>query len=230
MPYNDDVPKAKNNKGEDLISMRNNFKYIKDAFNFLFSNWSDNTTDGFRGNTNTGFTHHITGATIDFPVNNMQNKIAFMCGNKDTLVWFYTNTAPPGWKIETGGGDKVLAIRKDAPDDKEGYPAETTFDGNWIPHPHVHRWTNDVSTTFDSDGKTKKMERITPDWYHNPDGSNKVFPHEPYATLYGIGTHPLITGKYRVLLLGPNYTGVSEEKGKWRPAAAVGIVCRLDVA
>ena len=189
MPYNENVPRESNNRGDDLISMQNNFKYIKDAFKFLFYKWSDNTTGGFRGNTSTGFTHHITGATIDFPVNNMQNKIAFMCGNKDTVAWFYMNAAPPGWKIETGGGDKVLAIRKDTPDDKAGYPAETKFAGNWIIYPSGHAWLEDVPAT--------------------------VFPPG--------------TGEYKVLLVSPPYPEPAAEGGEWRPAAAVGIVCRLDV-
>ncbi|MHC5059202.1 MAG: hypothetical protein ACYTKD_31500, partial [Planctomycetota bacterium] len=46
-----------------------------------------------------------------FPTNSVGADAKIMMGvTNSTIVWMYLNAAPPGWKIDTTGGDTVLAI------------------------------------------------------------------------------------------------------------------------
>jgi hypothetical protein len=42
-----------------------------------------------------------------FPTNGVSSNSIIMTGNTSTIVWFYGNTAPPGWKV-VGVGDYAL--------------------------------------------------------------------------------------------------------------------------
>lgn len=52
---------------------------------------------------------------IDLPTNAMAASV-FMLGNSSTIVWFYLNTAPPGWKALSTGADTVLGVAGGAGD------------------------------------------------------------------------------------------------------------------
>lgn len=70
---------------------------------------------------------------IAFPTNGMA-AAKFMLGNSSTIVWFYLNAAPPGWKVLTTGAGEMLAISGGA----QAYNANGgTSAGSWTQPNHT---------------------------------------------------------------------------------------------
>ena len=57
-------------------------------------------------------TEYSTDATYHtlMPTNGIAADAVFMLGDNSTIMWFYNNTAEPGWVVLTTGADTVLAI------------------------------------------------------------------------------------------------------------------------
>ena len=70
---------------------------------------------------------------ISWPTNGMA-AAKFMLGNSNTIVWFYLNTAPPGWKVLATGADTVLGVAGGA----QAYNVDGgTAGGTWTQPDHT---------------------------------------------------------------------------------------------
>lgn len=133
---------------------------------------------------------------------------------QNTKAWFYQNTAPPGWSIMTGTGDKLLAVAGTSP---PGYTIAGIGQGSWQqegvnggipgggltpaqlpPHTHIVPGGKDDAGSSLNPGMARRGRTFDPD--------------NPIPTDGGTG----LTGS-------PHNHGSS-----WRPLANVGIICNKD--
>jgi len=106
--HNQNIPAMGNQISSDIPDIKENLEFHKDAFQLIFETWSD--TDNSSANFDSSMSFYDGTYTFDFPTNGVAGNAVIMCGDSSTIAWFYLNTAPPGWKALTTGGDTVLAV------------------------------------------------------------------------------------------------------------------------
>ena len=175
---------------------------------------------------------------IDFPTNGM-GAAKLMLGDSSTIAWFYLNTAPPGWKALSTGGDTVLGVSGGAGDyNVNGGNADTaaswaidglTKDAHTHTGPsHNHQWYNHNASaashdqTYNSGGAATNITSGT-----QKDALVK-------SVLPGSGQAPIGIDGYTTLA-GTGNTGAQSDAGissdsTYRPSASVGKLFQLDTA
>ena len=167
---------------------------------------------------------------IDIPTNGMA-AAKFMLGDSSTIVWFYLNTAPPGWKVTTTGADTVLGVSdKDVGDGGGDYDVEGgNPDGSatWTQPNHTHAagsYTDATHThTLASSGTSGSLQSSGGnviisggDLFTSAGGSGGV---EASATT-GNASGSAVTGT----------SGNGAPAATYRPSASVGRLFQLDTA
>jgi hypothetical protein len=141
---------------EDLQQIENNFAALKS--NFSGAAGPAEPTGGQRF-FNTSSNNMKVRASDNLSWNTV------MHGDEDSLMWFHTNTAQPGWVIDSSVTDAVVALKggTEAYNRTGGGTA-----GSWvlsnITQAHNHQWTNystpgvlGTETTFDVDGNSASL-------------------------------------------------------------------------
>ena len=162
---------------------------------------------------------------VDIPTNGMA-AAKFMLGDSSTIVWFYLNTAPPGWKVTTTGADTVLGVSdKDVGDgggdyDVEGGNPDTAaswdIDGlSADSHTHtVDIWTSNKTGSILSEGSTTRTRFL--------DDSSVA------ESVSSLSTTDTAVGKRETTAVGSTQ-GISSDS-TYRPSASVGRLFQLDTA
>lgn len=147
---------------------------------------------------------------ITFPTNGMA-AAKTMLGDSNTIAWFYLNTAPPGWKALSTGGDTVLGVSGGSGDYNVngGNPdsaATWTIDGLTAANEssHTHTYSGTTSTVTTEFGN--QMAGVN-------DGIDE-HSHTYSGTTSGGSTH----------------THAISQDASWRPSASVGKLFQLDTA
>ncbi len=106
--HNSNIPAMGNQISADIPDIKENLEFHKDAFQVIFQSWSDSDNSSAKFDSTTVFSDGTYTYTI--PTNGVSGNAKFMIGDSNSIAWFYLNTAPPGWKALSTGGDTVLAI------------------------------------------------------------------------------------------------------------------------
>jgi len=158
--HNPNIPDLSNQISADIVDIKENLEFHKDAFQRILQAWSD-TDNSAQAMGTIGFNDDTY--AITFPTNGMA-AAKFMLGNSNTIAWFYLNAAPPGWKTLATGADTVLGVSGGAGDyNVNGGNPDSSATWNFA---HTHQWLDssagdgnisDLSGNFrswDSDGAT----------------------------------------------------------------------------
>ena len=142
-----------------------------------------------------------------------------MIGNANTIVWFYLNTAPPGWKVLTTGADTVLAVAGGTgdynvnggnPDSAASWAIDGLTNGNQsASHTHTLAASGTVHTSTTANQIVISGGKL---YTYTTDGTS----------LDGAGT---TTGNQSA-----SHSHTITEDGKWRPAASIGRLFQLNTA
>lgn len=148
---------------------------------------------------------------IDIPTNGMA-AAKFMLGDSNTIIWFYLNAAPPGWKVLATGADSTLAISggTGAWNINGGNIAGTAFDDL---EAHTHTYTDVVTHVHPAEHGN----------FVTTDGGTK---NVPGGATFGI------SDSYTGAPAGAVATGTTDASNitEARPTAAVGKLFQLDTA
>jgi len=137
------------------------------------------------------------------------NQVGFI---KDTLAWFYQSSSPSGWSIESGTGDRLLAVSGTTTSTKYAGANRGTQGGTWqqtdyaLTTPQIPNHTHNMECGQTTSNSALVAVKGTQD--HN--SPKKFVPTE------GILGSSNASG----VALGHNHGAI------WRPAANVGIICR----
>lgn len=216
--HNSNIPAIGNTIAADIPDIKENLEFHKDAFQRIFATWSDTDNSAAVFSTTPGFNNGTY--AITFPTNAMA-AAKFMLGNSNTIAWFYLNTAPPGWKVYSYGGDTVLAISGGtagynvvggaASSGQTWAPSGLTADSHYHTGPsHTHTGT----TSLAADWAVPSPGRA------GSDGDSAAVDHDHTFTTAAGGNDNTGTA---------SATGVTST-GAWRVPASVGKLFQLDTA
>jgi hypothetical protein len=216
--FNDSIPLVTNQITEDVADIAESLGYLKDCFQKLVgATWSNTDTTGFKLATAPGF--NDTTYNITFPTNGMA-AAKFMLGDSNTIAWFYNNTAPPGWKIYSYGGDAVLAVAGGAADYNVNGGAASS-NQTWgiaglTANAHTHTGPSHTHTGTTTDSYNFTAATVTA----GSGANSQIMGH----------THPFTTDADGTGASGAaNVNGVTAA-GTWRVPASVGKLYQLDTA
>ena len=216
MSYSNNVPKIGNTVANDLTAMEANFVYIQSAITRAVTTWDDSSPTTLKFSTSCPFNN----GTYDLSIPSIGASSVFLLGETNTILWFYLNTAPQGWKIlPSTPSDVTLAVKggSDAWDVGGGQTA-----GTWTQNNHIHRWCshiNDAAThdqTFNASGALIDL----------PAGYTGNY--EKNNNIKYIDIRMGVTTADNFYSLDTSYTDGQATVTTWRPAAAVGILCQVD--
>lgn len=219
--WNTDNPKVGNTIANDIPDIEENLQELHDVITAITNGTLGTTTAAdfevdVLGEAATMTSPVVTTGfndgtqAISWPTNNMA-AAKFMLGNSDTIIWMYLNTAPPGWKAITTGGDTVLGVSGGS----QAYNVNGgTAGGTWTQPGHNHLWYNERSVSvadavYDADGSLIDV----------PVGSVKT------AEVDHIHLTQVTNST-----LADSYTENDATVNTYRPSASVGKLFQLDTA
>lgn len=143
-----------------------------------------------------------------------------------TKMWFYNSAAPTGWTIQTGLGDKVLAVHGTAAyaSSTAGGQQKGTWTISGLTNSSLNLTYNQVSSHYHYDGM-----------YHYKYGTGAYpYGYSSTSTGYNYQNWNYTSSANRVLSKGQSkgstttHTHTISSGGAWRPYANVGIIAAKD--
>lgn len=108
--WNDNVPAMGNQINADIPDIEENFGHMRSSFERVFKTWSQANGGNASAKYNPAVGFNDGTYNYEFPTNGVAGHSVIMLGNSSTIIWFYLNSAPPGWKALSTGADTVLAV------------------------------------------------------------------------------------------------------------------------
>lgn len=208
--WNDNIPAMGNQVSADVPDIEENMGHMRSSFERIFETWSQATGGNASAKFNAGTGFNDGTYNYEFPTNGVGAHSVIMLGTSDTIAWFYLNTAPPGWKALSTGGDSVLAISGGAGDYNVngGNPdtaASWSIDGltNANESAHTHTISNDHT------GGTNRFAGT------GASGATSAIPTHDHGGATGAGSA---------------HTHTISSDSTYRPKASVGKLFQLDTA
>lgn len=189
--------------------------YGKDVSSKIELHWEDEDDDvvqltaGGAMSTAQGFSDGTN--AITFPTNGMA-AAKFMLGNSSTIAWFYLNTAPPGWKALSTGGDTVLAVSGGAGD----------YNVNGGNPDSAASWSIDGLTNANESSHTHNVTLPEAGWSGGAASAG--------GRTYNTGGTDRTAERTIASAAGSAHTHTISSDSSYRPSASVGKLFQLDTA
>jgi len=208
--HNTNIPALTNQISADIPDIKENLEFHKDALQRIFQAWSDTDNsaavmDGSVGLGNGSQTYIL-------PTNNLSGNGRIMTGDTSTVAWYYASTVE-GWKVQSSGGDRVLAVGY------SGASYDSTDEGN-----------------MSSGGWTISMAAHNHKWHDSKSGNDESYASNgsglAYTTtdLSNQGIQGQAAGSAEILDQDYWTANSTPSVSSWRPTAAVGRLFKLDEA